>query len=369
MPNTESNSGATPAEGELAGSGASGRFPTFPQLDGFRGLAVVLVLIEHTLKHSLKLTGIWDHFGNLGVILFFGLSGFLITGLLCAEWERKGRIDLRAFYVRRALRIVPAMYALLIVVALLKVVGWVTDVGWVGFAEAGLFIRNLVGRDTTLSHLWSVSIEMQYYVFWPLVFVFFGVRGAWRWGWAICLGVVAWRTFAVVGRHLPADAPSLYLRTDYRLDAIMAGSLLALSWKAGMAAWWRDQAPVWARWLHPVWMFPALVAWSYYGLDVPVLSSQWITGQVLLAVGLLAYCVRNGESWFARLCRMEWLRYLGRLSYSLYLWQQVFLVTRGPDWGWFRRFPVNLALVCVLAVLSNLLVEKPFLRMKDWWRR
>ena len=74
-----------PSEEPAASSGAKGRFPEFPELDGFRGLALLLVLVEHALRWSLRIPGPWDHWGSAGVILFFGLSGFLITGLLCAE--------------------------------------------------------------------------------------------------------------------------------------------------------------------------------------------------------------------------------------------------------------------------------------------
>jgi peptidoglycan/LPS O-acetylase OafA/YrhL len=344
------------------------RFPSFPQLDGFRGLAILLVLVEHTLRHSLGLNGFWNHFGNLGVVLFFGLSGFLITGLLCAESSRDGGIDLRAFYTRRFLRIVPAMWALLVIVAGLTVVGAVTDVPWKGFAEAALFVRNIFGRDTTLSHLWSVSIEVQYYIAWPLAFLVFRPKGARVAGWFIILGVIAWRTWAILSHRFPPDSPVIYLRTDFRLDAIMAGSLLALSRHLGNT-FWRDPAPKWAAWMHPIWMAPALVAWSAVGLDLPHVSSQWITGQVALGAGLLAACARFPRSIFSSICSQAWLRALGRWSYSLYLWQQIFLVTKSPDWGWFRHFPANLALTFGAALLSHYLIELPCLRMKSKWRK
>ncbi|HTI69510.1 MAG TPA: acyltransferase [Candidatus Limnocylindria bacterium] len=367
MSTTDGNPGATPkSDGAPL---AAGRFPTFPQLDGFRGLAVLLVLVEHTLHHSVQKFGFWDHFGNLGVILFFGLSGFLITGLLAAEWERKQKIDLPAFYMRRGLRIIPALYALLAVMVILKLIHAVTDVGWVGFAEAGIFVRNLFGSDTSLSHLWSVSIEMQYYLFWPWVFVLFGVRGAWRVGWGLLLAVVLWRTFAIVIMRHPVIDPTLYLRTDYRLDAILAGSLLALSWRKGQASWWQASDAKGWRWIDPIWLLPLLMWWSYRGLDLPVIGSQWITGQVLLAAVLLARCLRFESSWFSRICRTAGLRALGRWSYSIYLWQQIFLVVQTPNWGWIRLFPVNLVFVMGAALLSHYLVEQPCLRLKSAWRR
>ena len=94
-----------PSEEPAASSGAKARFPEFPELDGFRGLALLLVLVEHALRWSLRIPGPWDHWGSAGVILFFGLSGFLITGLLCAERVRIGDVDLWSFWTRRGLRL------------------------------------------------------------------------------------------------------------------------------------------------------------------------------------------------------------------------------------------------------------------------
>src|SRR5947208_7437220 len=127
---------------------------------------------------TLTVAGPWHRLAGFGVMLFFQLSGFLITGVLTASAEEYGRIDLREFYVRRALRIFPAAYTFLAFVALAVALGWVTDVSWPGLAIAALYLRNIAGHDVTLGHLWSLSIEEQFYLVWPPVLAFVGWRKA-----------------------------------------------------------------------------------------------------------------------------------------------------------------------------------------------
>jgi peptidoglycan/LPS O-acetylase OafA/YrhL len=340
-----------------------GRFPEFPALDGFRGLAILLVLFEHAFKYSLRLPGPWAQWGGVGVILFFALSGFLITGLLCAEQIRTGRVDLRAFWARRGLRIAPAMLVYVAVIAVLKLIGMVTDPPWKDFAVSLAFLRNFAGRGPTLEHLWSVSLEQQFYLLWPLVFCRLAPPAARRAGWLLFAGVIIWRTFAISAGLYPPESASIYLRTDFRFDALMGGSVLALAWQQGALA----RLANWLRPAPPAWVFPALLAWAGWTVRLPAVSAAFITVQVLLALLLLARLVAGRPDVFHWLCSRAWLRWLGRRSYSLYLWQQLFLVMKFPDWGWARIFPVDLILAFVAGVASYHFVELPCLRLKSRW--
>lgn len=340
-----------------------GRFPEFPELDGFRGLAIVLVLLEHVFKYSVKVGGPWNQWGGAGVILFFGLSGFLITGLLCSELARRGHVDLRAFWMRRGLRIVPAMFFYVGVVAVLKLAGWVTDPPWKDFAVALAFLRNFAGRGPTLEHLWSVSLEQQFYLLWPLLFALLALPAVRRVGWGLFVGVILWRATAILGHIYPPDSATIYLRTDFRFDALMGGSLLAVARHLGQLnphAWWLRVSPPW-------WTLPALLAWAGWGLELPKAAPVFLTVQVLLALLLLSRVVAGPAGWFTEFCRWAPMRWLGRRSYSLYLWQQLFLVMKLPEWGWPRTFPADVLLGLAAGLASYHFIELPCLRLKSRW--
>jgi len=351
-----------PSEKTAASSIAKGRFPEFPELDGFRGLALLLVLVEHTLSWSLRSPGPWGHWGSAGVILFFGLSGFLITGLLCAERGRTGRVDLRAFWVRRSLRIVPAMGVFVAIAALLKLGGFFeAKPYWRDFPLTLLFLRNLAGDGRELQHLWSVSLEQQYYLLWPLLFAALPLASATRAGRILFVGVVAWRTAAIAGGLHAWDSTPIYQRTDFRLDALIGGSLVAVAWHQGRLG------GSWLRRIPPTAVLAALLAWTAWGSSLPGARASYITGQVLLALLLLARLVVSPAGPFAAGCRWGWLRWLGRRSYSIYIWQQLFVTAKTPDWGWVRMFPVDLVFAFAAGLASYHLVELPCLRLKSRW--
>jgi len=127
-------------------------FGHLPRLDGFRGISILLVLVGHEMQFPLGHEG-WGALGGLGVLLFFVLSGFLITLLLLREQLETSRIDLGAFYVRRALRILPAFFVLIVVVCVLMVSGWVTDVTW--GAVLGAWCPSIIRRQEGVKAKWT----------------------------------------------------------------------------------------------------------------------------------------------------------------------------------------------------------------------
>src|SRR5260370_30509988 len=140
------------------------RFRHYPELDGFRGLAVVLVVVGHVVLFSL---GIYTQLASLGVLLFFVLSGVLITGVLLNEKSACGRISLSNFYLRRVLRLAPALLIFLATVTALIYFRAIVDVPWYEVAVVLLYMAHIVGHSLPLGHLWSLSLEEQFYAMWP----------------------------------------------------------------------------------------------------------------------------------------------------------------------------------------------------------
>lgn len=205
-----------------------------PTLDGWRCIAITLVLINHSIKwlgfgttklaHFLHYAGITSHTarsGTNGVGIFFCLSGFLITTRLIDQG-----ISLQTFYIRRAFRILPAALTYLAVIAALAIVGAIT-VSWQQIVGSLFFYRNYLNKsDWFTGHYWSLSIEEQFYLFWPFVLLFVGFKRARVFAIVGIFGVVVWRQ---LNWPLPWEAIH---HTGMRLDAILCGSVMALSWPA-----------------------------------------------------------------------------------------------------------------------------------------
>ena len=222
--------------------------PYLPGLDGLRALAVVAVLLYHA--------GLpWIPGGFLGVEVFFVLSGYLITALLLTEWRRLGRVDLKAFWWRRARRLLPALYLVLIATLAYAVVflpgevaglrgdvlaalGYVTN-WYLVFGHESYF--EAVGRPSLLKHLWSLAVEEQFYLFWPLVF-WLGVSfGATRWRTRrllfVALAGAAAAALLMANLYRPEVDPSrLYFGTDTRVTGLLVGAALAFVWTPWRAA-------------------------------------------------------------------------------------------------------------------------------------
>jgi peptidoglycan/LPS O-acetylase OafA/YrhL len=342
---------------------AGSRFRHFPELDGLRGTAVLFVVIGHCAVFKLGRSYSWTQFASLGVLIFFVLSGFLITGLLCSEERRFGKISLRNFYLRRAFRILPAFSVFLLVVMLLIHLRFVTDVSWRDVLVAVLFVRNLFGSGPTLAHLWSLALEEQFYLIWPVVFGVVGRRGIFAPTLGVILGIALYRGVAIVMAPYEYGRGIFELRPDFRMDSILVGCALALL---------LDRRPghsqtfsALARWgTHPVWVLPLLLGWTFY-LDFGVARSVYLSVQTALVCCLVFHVIAFNSSLVARLLRLRSICFVGLISYSLYLWQQPFLVVNAPSWGVIRQFPLCLFIAGLIAVLSYFLVERPFLRLKQ----
>ena len=339
-----------------------------PGLDGLRAVSILLVVMGHSMHAPgfpawLEWPRVWE--AGLGVTIFFALSGYLITGLLLTEEEQNGGIDLRGFYVRRALRILPAAFAFLACLSILSIL-WPTPLLTVGdVAPALFFCRNIFreGSPFTL-HFWSLSIEEQFYLIWPASMMF--CRRSW-----LLPVAVGWLIFEPVWLQLN----SLVLkngfndwRLDIRLGAILTGVVVALVENDAKC----DRIVRWLS-MRSAYVF-AFGALSLIGRAACNSSSHLVNigfgylGDVAIASILFGAVYGPGRS-AAAVLNSRPMRLVGRLSYSIYLWQQPFTT---PD-GWhgqvprIAQFPLLLIPIILFACASYWLVEKPMLRVRDRW--
>lgn len=335
-----------------------------PSLDGLRCIAVSLVLFSHLLGTQGFLappagTFLYE-FGNLGVKVFFVISGYLITKLLLNELEKNGRIHLGKFYFRRTFRIFPACYCMIAVLILLRAFGRIIltprDV-----IHAITYTSNYYSaRSWVVGHTWSLGVEEQFYLLWPAALVLLGRRKAFVAAGSVLffcpvVRVVMWHFYKVAG---------IGFRFETVADAIATGCLLA-----GLRGWLKDQ-PRYRKVLE-----------SHFFLAVPltVLAFHTLFGHptvyylfshTVMNVGIalcLDWCITYPAGVIGGLLNSKPLVFMGVISYSLYLWQQVFFDRYSMEP--MNAFPMNLALAGVAALASYFLVEQPGLRLRERFER
>lgn len=349
---------------------AGGRLPFLPGLDGIRALAVVAVLLYHAEVG-------WMPGGFLGVEVFFVLSGYLITSILWGEERENGRIELVAFYGRRARRLLPAVIALLIVVTTAFVIGWSADVGRIrgDIAAALAYVSNwyqiateqsyftALGRPSPFRHLWSLAIEEQFYLVWPAILLF-GLRGRTRRfmplitaGLVVCSIGVMLATFSI-------DTPTrAYFGTDTRASGLLLGALLAFVWRPFTAESRARHIPGWTL-DFGVWASLGIIGWMVVRAD-EVTGTTFVPGilVVSLATTLLIAVTVHPKTQSSLFLSWRWIQWIGRRSYSIYLWHwPVFVVTRPGadlDIGVAPALALRLILTLALAELSYRFVEEP----------
>jgi len=339
-------------------------FHEIPALDGFRGMAILCVIIGHLLEFhsgSAEIRGIARSVAQTGVLLFFVLSGFLITGVLSRERSITGKVHLKDFYIRRVLRLGPALLLFLSTTILLMSLGMITDVPKKELLECLFYARKFFGRSLSLSHIWSLSLEEQFYLIWPLTFSVLPMKRCAAMVSASCIVLAVWRGAAISAKLFSYETGVFYMRPYFRFDSILIGAAVVL---------WLVHSPRGAEKLRNILStIPWIVLWAALGVWTAIgesLSrSMYLTIQEFLCAALLAQVVLCNQTRLAALFRSRLLRYFGAISYSLYLWQQLFLVTRTPSWGLLRELPLSLMLPVAIAIVSYHLIEKPFLRLKD----
>ncbi|MGH9085974.1 MAG: acyltransferase family protein [Acidimicrobiales bacterium] len=358
------------------------RLGRVPALDSLRAIAVTLVLLTHVwaVFPFGPFDERWAKSGFLGVDLFFVLSGFLITSLLLEEHHDAGTIRFGRFYLRRAARILPALLLFFAVYLVYSAANDWPPFGRRDFAldsiEATLLyymnwrvLWNPLGA-ADLTAIWSLSIEEQFYLVWPVVLLAVlgwtarRGRATWMLLAAAAVLVTVWR--AVAFRRWGWEAA--YLRTDTRIDGLLWGAVAALLFARGRVP---DRLPRWTPAVVGV-IWAVLLVWvraddrsAYFGG-----IALWVVSAAVLVVHLASRPTAFTVGPVARATRA-----VGRVSYAAYLWQLP--VLRAVE-RWTPTWPVGLRVAGALVLLaactwaSWLLVERPVLaakrRLQDRWR-
>jgi peptidoglycan/LPS O-acetylase OafA/YrhL len=300
-----------------------------------------------------------------GVGLFFVLSGYLITFLLLRERESKGRVSLSRFWIRRAFRILPPMYAyVLFVVIYAKFVA--ISLSWRSVLASALFLQNMspYPGSALLEHTWSLAVEEQFYIVWPVLMVcsykFCGRRGA---TFAALGMIVCAPLFRVVfgAMHSSYLHHHVFGFMPSRMDSLGVGCFLALAQGTGFFE--NMYAKVSSFW----W-----VAALGFLIGTPLLVSK--SPQFYHAFGLsldavlmglfILWSARNPESIVGRFLNNGLIAEIGVLSYSIYLWQTFFIHT-GTGVRYLNEMPLGLLGIAIAALLSRQFVEKPFFVLRD----
>ena len=334
-------------------------------LDGWRGIAILLVLAEHAgWEHFQHQT--WAGLGSLGVDIFFVLSGYIITARLIEEQEKTSTIGLSSFYVRRAFRILPVVGCYLGVLLGLSL--WLPmDIHPAQIAGSLLFFRNYQyaaqPAGVYTAQFWSLSIEEHFYLLWPLLLLRFGKRpGVWIAG--IGAGLCGlWRYYDIthpegaIGRWLPGAASGLRtLRTDARLDGLLLGCLLAILLTRPLVHEWilrnfPKETPL---------LCATLLVMNEQRVNACAAFSDYILITLMIASTLV---VQEGLAY--KWLNSRLLVWIGTISYSLYVWQQVFLLhpEGGHPLGMLGVFPYNLICAFGLAWCSYRFIERPVAKL------
>ena len=373
------------------------RLPFMPGLDGLRALAVVSVLLYHGGT-------VWLPGGFLGVEVFFVISGYLITALLVTEWRQRGRIDLKTFWIRRARRLLPALYLVVVATLAYAVVflpGEVAGLRGDALSAFGYFTNwylifgnesyfEAMGRPSLLRHLWSLAVEEQFYLIWPPIVAFGASLGARRYRLRrltlISLAIAGLSALAMALLYLPDVDPSrIYYGTDTRAAGLLIGAALAFVWRPGG----RTSREGCARLGRPRgagsggrfrrrwgWALPALLdvvgvaalgGLVFFCLSLDEFQPALYRGGFLvvsLTTAALILVLAHPHSRLGRFV-LGWrpLCWIGERSYGIYLWHwPVFMVTRpgldvpldGP-----KLLALRLAVTVLLAHLSYRYVEEP----------
>lgn len=347
----------------------SGRIPS---LDGLRGVAILMVLIGHcSFSFPLLAWGPLRFASNaaLGVNVFFILSGFLIYSLSIREIEKTGAFNWKQFYMRRVLRIFPCFYFYIAVVLLLMAVG-VVALSWQMIVSAATFSINYrhvwdhSGATCdyyVIGHYWTLALEEQFYLTWPLL-ILLRIKGRLL---PTLVAIIALAPLIRIACYFftPGSRDQIGMMFHTGFDSIAAGVLLGELLRREPSKLWLE------RWSSK--RSVVSVALVFLLVLSPLLTGHF-RGAYSITIGksleLFALCilitaaVSFPQTLLFRVLNWGPLAYVGVLSYSLYVWNNLFLL--GEKY-WLNAFPFNIACVAGMAVVSHYLVERPFLKLKD----
>ena len=341
-----------------------------PALDGIRGIAILAVAATHT-----RLVTGWA--GDVGVDMFFALSGFLITSLLIEEWDKFHSVSLKRFYARRALRLLPALVVLVATVA-----------AWHGLTNRRVFVRTALDGLIALfyssnwmfalglrepahvfAHTWTLSIEEQFYFWWPVVLLFLlrhcGSRAS-LFRWLVLAIFLLFVEKVIIAARMPIGASTwLSYATEARADTLLVGCAGAIMLHQNTLFCHERTQPM-LKYLAWFVGIPGLILiglpanWS---ADLFAVGLHLVTG--LLAAVVLLEAVVSEKGLLSWLLSRRWLVYVGKVSYGLYLWHYpIFTEVQARNWPLKFEIPAEIALTAFATSASFFLIERPALKLK-----
>lgn len=336
--------------------------------DALRAISIILVLLTHLgLYHHLPENDfikyrVWQLIsGNTGVQIFFTLSGFLITKILLEELNEFKSILFKQFYIRRFLKLLPPLLVFYIVVAILMQFGLI-DASKVGFLYSFFYLYNFVPNQFytgELAHTWSLAIEEQYYIIWPFVINFLSKKKGFLFIFFILIACIIsiniYPYFSFTGNFkperwfIPAVGP------------ILIGSFFA---------WLIDQnerkfGAYFEQKQLPLWIGIIMFALPLY---TPIMKLSFLFQSIGISI-ILIWILFNQESRVIKILNIKAITYIGTISYGLYVYQGLFLKTGPSGTLWFQKFPQNIVLTFLTAIISFHLLEKPILKLKKKFQR
>lgn len=341
-----------------------------PSLNGLRAISIILVIFSHvgilndTLHKFFPLLILES--GALGVNVFFAISGYLITKLLLDEEKKYGRVSLTNFYKRRTLRIFPAYYFLLLVYFILQKYQliFLSNQSWITALTYTKYFNH--SADGISEHLWSLSVEEHFYLLWPFAFVFLPSKRS----FILIIFIIIVPLIRIYGySHTIPYFEIDNLTIFQRADSLMAGCLLAIHY---------DKFCLYTEKIFKAVKFPLLFILlllvaiicidemnKAYGLHLGIITIPFLgqSGTITIAVilMLIIYSINYSGWWFTFLNNRV-MDYIGRLSYSLYLWQQVIIF---GSLGYISKKPYVFLAIFIAANFSYFIIEKPFLSFKN----
>ena len=343
--------------------------------DGLRAIALSMVFYSHlstfNFIHDLAMRTRIEMIcsGDAGVRLFFPLSGFLITLLLLRERLSAGKIEMKYFYLRRALKIIPPLLVYYFILILLMSLGYIKH-QWVGLAISFFYLYNFVPLmyyTTELGPTWSLGVEEQFYLLWPLTISFFSNRMV---RISILILAVCWLAYlylpvvAVNFKSIPHLLNKYFFVRRWFLPAcapIITGALFSYLYVT-------NEVKCRSFFMKNTSMF--IFACALFLL--PLYCPNWLLSyvyplQIIQAAGtsiMLIWIVFNQNSVFTKLLEYKPLAYIGKISYGLYIYHGIFIGT-GPGSLYIQQYPLNIILTFAIGVLSYEFYEKPILKNRE----
>ena len=338
-----------------------------PSLDGIRAVSFMLVFAAHAGASTFISA-------DFGVTVFFFLSGFLITTLMRSEFDRNGSVNIRHFWLRRALRILPPFYLVALAATLIALILYPPGTVCAPAMTAELlFYANYWGiygincEAPGTGVVWSLAVEEQFYLLFPLLYIFIQKlrvpqsEQAWLL-WGLCVLILAWRCTLVMAMH--SESTRIYIATDTRVDSVLFGCALAV-WNNPVLDEPMGSPGLWKFLLLPAALAALLICFLFQGT---VFRETWYFSIQGAALTLVFIAAIRFHTWpLFRFLNWRPVAFIGTLSYSLYLVHDVLLRAVARLWpqshAW-QRAVISLAASLFAAWAIYVLVETPCARLR-----